>query len=299
MLRKQKLVDKVEGILRDAKFEVRRYQNLCFDLVGKRKKTILLLKVLFNIDSLQYDQAIGLKSLGKILNAFSYVIGETTRFELLKDNIIYERFNIPVVTPRTFENIVQEKYPYLWRDRGGLFAIIDPVKLKRARKRAKMSRAKLAKLVGTTKKNIYEHERKEFRASLELVERIEKVLKTSIRKEFTYIWKAMDISEKISDHEELDIINFLRKIGFQAMITPKAPTDIVIKERFVALGEIAENERSKRKIFDFKNFVEFLEELAFIISSEKLDISLDIPIVSKDELLRNVKKPADLFRMIK
>jgi putative transcriptional regulator len=152
------IMNDVEKSLERGGFEHCRCEG-CFDIAARRDFTIFL-KVLNNVDSIQESQANNLKIISKGFDAAVAVVGLRTRRESLRDNVVYERFDIPTFTPPTLENIIaNDRLPYIYRRRGGFFAEIDPARLKAGRQKAGLSQAGLADRVGVTKKNIYEHER--------------------------------------------------------------------------------------------------------------------------------------------
>lgn len=293
------LIQKVEKTLKDYEFSVCKYENLCVDMAAKREEELFLLKILFNVDSLQKEQAYSLKVLSNMLDARSYVIGHVTRLETLKDGVVYERFELPVMTPKTLEIILNENIVLPRRGRGGLFVTIDPEKLRRARKRRGLTRAQLARLVKTTKKNIYDHERREFGTSIELVEKLERVLGENIRK--IGINKHYEVPRtKPKTRLEKRIADLLLKIGFDVVSIKKAPIDLIIKERFLILSEITKTSAElKRRVEVIKSFSRFVEEPAIIISSEKIEEELSIPLIDVSFLEYEVKRPSDLERVIK
>ncbi len=291
MFNRECLVEFIKNMLDDYGFETCVYDKLCIDISAKGKKDLLFIKILYNIDSFQKNQAIGMKIMSSVLDAKAFLIGYRTRFEFLKDEIMYERFDVPTMTPKTFEMILNYKYPRIQRDRGGLYGVIDPIKLKNARKRKGLTRIKLAKLVGTTKKNIYDHERREFRASTELIEKLEKVLSENIQKV-----EIKRKSEESLPKRNDKIARLFERIGFWASRIEKAPFDIIIKKNFVAFAEV---DIEENKIHMLKTFSDFVEEPAFIITKNKeTKINVEIPIIDINYLKTEVKGPNDLKRLI-
>src|SRR3989344_5270577 len=126
------MLEHVERLLDDKGYSTCRY-NGCFDIVA-RKRNLLLLKLLKNVDSLMKSQANNLKIISNNLDANPVLIGEHTSVERLKNGIVYERFEIPTVSVETFENlIVNEIFPKFYRDRGGMYVEADPKILRAAR----------------------------------------------------------------------------------------------------------------------------------------------------------------------
>jgi len=293
MERKEKLKNKVKNILIERSFYISEYKNFCFDILGKNNDEIFAIKILSNVDSIQQEHAIGLRAMAKMLDVFSCIVGEVTRYERLKDGIIYERFDVPTFTYRTLEFIIDGRMPILSRDRGGLFVTIDPRKLRKSREKLGLSREKLARMVGTTKKNIYEHEKREFRASYELVKKLEKVLGTKISRAFEKE-RSSDLEIKPRTRTEVKIVSLFREMGFETVPAYKSPADIIIRKRIVALGEVFRIHEGK--VNDFIRFADFFEKPAFVISDQDLD--LDLPILRMEDVKR-IKDEKTLMKIIK
>src|SRR3989338_10769619 len=126
------LINRVERVLEENNYDYSEYSG-CFDIVARRKET-LLLKVLDNIDSFQEHQSLNLKVLSSQLEASTFVIGSHTRRENLMDNVIYDRFGTFAMTTTTLQAMMESDMPTLYRNRGGLFAEVNPAKLRQARR---------------------------------------------------------------------------------------------------------------------------------------------------------------------
>ena len=172
------LVARTEQLLKKSSFDFCESSG-CFDIAAK-KKSVMLIKVLINIDSFQLSQSQNLSILSDYINADSLLIGLNTRTEKLGENIIYERFGTAAVSIETFENMLFNQMPVVFRKRGGLFSVINASVLREARLEKKMSQAELARNVGVTKKSIYEHEASNMAATHEIVKKIESVLSRKI-----------------------------------------------------------------------------------------------------------------------
>src|SRR3989338_7517700 len=137
------LIRTVEKILEDHNYKYYEWRG-CFDIVASNRSSTCILKILDNVDSIQEDQANNLKILSSNISAFTAIIGTHTRRDTLEDEILYERYGIPTMTPDTFSDILYEKMPHVYRTRGGLFIEIDPIKLRQARKKTGLSQKQLA-----------------------------------------------------------------------------------------------------------------------------------------------------------
>jgi predicted transcriptional regulator len=86
-----------------------------------------------NIDGLNEQQALSLRSVSYFLSA-SPVIVSVKITEILVDNMIYSRFQLPVVTPQMFDNILEEEAQFVTSSRGRHAIAINTEKLKDKRK---------------------------------------------------------------------------------------------------------------------------------------------------------------------
>lgn len=275
----------IAKILDEAGYEYCSYSG-CFDILAKKESEeldMLLLKVLGNIDSFQFSHSMDLKTVSSYLDAFGFVIGKTTRKESLEDNIIYERFGVPAITPKTLGNILlRNERLFLCRFRGGLFSEIDPGKMRENRKRSSMSQTELAEKIGVTKKNVYEHEKKNMLSRHDTVMKVEKLIGSvsapiSFRREFALTeTKAGGFAGVVSSD--------LKKLGFETSAVDHAPFNIAAKnESLVVFSEAEEKQkRLEKKIPYITNFSRITEKPVIIVTKEETD--LDAPYILEKEL---------------
>lgn len=253
----------------------------CFDIAGS-KKDLHLFKVLGNVDSFREEQANNLKLLSDSLNAHVSLIGTHTRYDSLEDNVIYERFDIPAFTPETLDAMLDFEFPEIYRDRGGMFATIDSSKLRDAREAAGLTQSELAAAVGVTKKSIYEHEHATMRAMLEVVQRIEKVLKAQITASYRPHPLHAETKQQPTPFER-HVTGMLRRIGFETEIVRQSPFNIIAKERFMILSDAdAMATKIARRAGYLSSFSKVAGKPAIAITEEKTE--MEIPSVSRSEL---------------
>ena len=277
------LIKTVEKILEEHNYRYYEYKG-CFDIVASKRSNICVLKVLDNIDSVQENQANNLKILSSNISTFTAIIGTHTRRDRLEDEVIYERYGIPSMTPDTFENILNEKMPTIYRTRGGLFAEIDPEKLREARKNTGLTQKQLADNIGVTKKFVYENENKKMFSEKELVIELERILDISITSSID-VKSSDDFDQnKPSSNFEKDVCNNLNKLGFTTNTIHKAPFNIIAKEDIMLLSDADDNEkRVKKNMPALEAFSEFTKSSAVIISENK-DIASALPVIEAKEL---------------
>ncbi len=255
----------------------------CFDIAAKREK-IFLVKVLHNVDAFQKTQAKNIKLLSNNLDAYPLLVGLHTRREKLEKGIIYERFETPVLSPETLEEIITYNiFPSLFRNKGGLYITIDPVKLKRSREAKHLTQKKLADMLNINKKTIYEHEARKGRMDIETARKLEEILGCDLSCDAEFLRNDFTIRGSPGDDFEYEVDSNLRRLGFETDFIKQCPIDVIIKEKIILVSDVENNERSlKRRLTMLKSFTSFIDTPAFVVTEKKMD--LEIPVIEKKEL---------------
>lgn len=288
------LLQAVEKSLDYNGYDYLRYSG-CFDIAAKREDLVLL-KVTANIDSLSRGRSESLKALSTTLNAKAAVIGDHTNRETLHDGILYERFDLPVITPKTLDGMLSGGFPSRYRKRGGFFVRIDKMELKKARLEKGITQSQLADHIGVTKKSIYEHENYNKKMRLEHAKRLENFLgvKISLPAE---VRKHYSTSIEPQSPFERTVIESLEGMGFSADPVCRSPFNIVAQDKSMLILSEAEEDMEcvERKIPYMMKFSSLIDVPAIAVTKEEAD--LEIPTV-KEEDLRYLKK-RDIKRMIR
>ena len=291
------LLQEIEGMLAENGFNYCEYSG-CFDIAARKDKSdaMILIKVLGNIDSFQEEQASNLKILSRELEARPALVGLHTRREALSNNIIYERFEIPALTPRTLESILNGLFPELYRFRGGMFVEISPEALKEARENADLSQSELARKVGITKKSIYEHESRKLKIVYKNAVRIEKILKTKIILPLE-IKASYETETAPRSKFETNISGNFRRIGFDTDFVYQSPFNMIAKEKnFMLLSDVEESRKQiQRNMPHISEFSKLTGKSALIITRE--EFNFEIPTIREEEL--SSMKRNDIKRLVK
>jgi putative transcriptional regulator len=254
----------------------------CFDIAA-RKRDLIMLKVLDNVDSLQESQAQNLITLSDKLDATVSLVGTHTRYERLRDNIIYERFDVPTFTPNTLDSILEDNNPLVYRNKGGYFAEINPAVLKRARIRAGLTQQQLADSAGVTKKSIYEHEARPMKAQYEVAMRIEKLLGEKMVVPFEqFPFESTEQSAPASLFEK-SVGNQLRRIGFATSFVGQSPFNVIAEERVLIVSDAEQNPRKiERKSEQLEQFADVSDRPIVVIS--EVEPRTNLPSITTAEL---------------
>ncbi|MFN3384191.1 MAG: transcriptional regulator [Archaeoglobaceae archaeon] len=268
----------------------------CFDVIAKKQNTILLLKVLYNVDSLKPEMAEEMKRLAKILNAVAIVIGEKFRADFLERRVVYTRYNLPVINLATFYDYLRGELPYIYSAPGGYYVKIDAGKMRRAREALKISIGETAKKLGVSRRTVINYE-EGCDASIEVAIKIEEL--------FGNVMKRIDFKEFIENEkieereEENEIICKLRDIGISVYTVKHTPFDAIskIESRDILMGlkQIREIERRAMLIGKVSQIV--CADAAYITEKEMRKKVDSIVFVHKEEL-ESIESPDDFISLI-
>jgi len=289
------LIQKIGTMLEKRGFDHWAYSG-CFDIIAKKRRDMMLLKVLDNIDSLQESQANNLRVLSRNLGAFACLVGTHTRYERLDDDVIYTRFDVPSFTPSALEHILDGNPPHVYRAKGGFFVEVEPSKMSKAREKKGLTQEELARRVGVTKKSIYEHEHRTMKAIKETVENIEKILKDDLTVPFNLKIEISNVSNNPKTGFEKSVGMDLKKIGFRVDYVYQTPFNIIAKEEILILNDAEENQRRiKRNIPNLLEFSKISDRPVLLITKEPREY--DLPSLEKKELKELSAK--DLKRIVR
>lgn len=173
------LLEEVRTILARAGFAVSERCDLrpvSFDLVARRDRDLLLLKVLTNVDAMSDAVAHEIKVLCRFLHARPVLIGLRAGPGPLEDGVVYNRHDIPLVTPATLaEQFLHGATPMVFAAPGGFYVQLDHHRLRELRVAADLSLGVMAQIAGVSRRAIQMYE-EGMSASIEAAMRLEEAL---------------------------------------------------------------------------------------------------------------------------
>jgi len=144
-----------------------------FDLAARRDSTLLLVKVLRNIDALDAEEASRILELGRLFPALALVIGQTSGASELDAGVVYTRYGVPIISEETLREYLDKALPpFLYASPGGTFARVDGERLRLLRQARGLSLGTLAGVAGVSRRAIQLYE-EGAGAELGVIERIE------------------------------------------------------------------------------------------------------------------------------
>lgn len=176
---RERWIERLRELLERAGYYVANTQGVrpsSFDLAARRDATLLLIKVLKNIDALDAEESARLLELGRLFPATVLVVGQSSGAATLDDGVVYTRYDVPIVSEGTLRDYLEKGIPpFLYASPGGAFARIDGARLRFLRLTRGLSLGTLASVAGVSRRAIQLYEEGQG-AEATVVERIEEYL---------------------------------------------------------------------------------------------------------------------------
>lgn len=322
------LVDRTIDVLRHAGFMVSDRCDIrprSFDIAARRGETLLLCKILLNLDGLTEETAGEMQMLSEILGGTPLVIGEKTRDQFLEDNVIYTRYKITALNIQTFyDYFIEGIAPMVSASPGGLYVPIDGTALKEARLENNLSLGSLAGIVGVSRRTISKYEEEGMHASIDTVLMLEDLLQIELAQPIDILIPAVPSPQKgvpdpapskiggsapSSDAKsprsetaaETEMLTYVSTLGFDVKETAHAPFRAVSqdKQSVILTGVSKYNASTLKRAQLMSSISDVLEtESVFLINGSSKVKSVESTVfIEKKELVR-MSGPEDLIETI-
>ncbi|HIH61709.1 MAG TPA: transcriptional regulator [Methanobacteriales archaeon] len=270
-MNREKILQELYDILTTHGFKVSHiYERSCFDLLA-RKKLLLLLKVLVNIDSINSLQAHEIKKVAYTFLAAPLIIGLKSKTDYLEEDVVYERHGIPAIALKTLKNMIMEDHhPEVFADRGGYYVQIDGNTLREVREEYNMSLKDLADIAHVSRETIYKYENGLVRASPETAMILEEILNIKIILSID-LFKAPEFDKDIMENKPDKRSEKLVELGFGVVQTQKAPFDALAKDMKFENTIIADLEKN-RDTRTLKRMAVPLKDISLVTGSDAVFI---------------------------
>ncbi|RLF14857.1 MAG: transcriptional regulator [Thermoprotei archaeon] len=239
-MRQEELAEEIERTLKKEGFEVKyceaNGEDICFDIVARRENKTILVKAVDNVDTVTRVQANDMKKIAYTLKTAPLIVGLKSRRGELIEGVVYERYGIRAIRLETFSKAVRgRELPIAIVKRGGILVKINGDKLRRARLEMGLSLGEIASRIGVTRKAIYEYERGNMYASLEVAIKLEEELSEELIEPIdVFGWECREVpkdNEVGGDSIALKAKEILERCGFDAVSLRKAPFNIAASDK--------------------------------------------------------------------
>ncbi len=245
---KEVLIHQIIDVLACAGFALSDRCNIrprSFDVAARKGETLLLCKVLFNIDGLNEETAREMKYLAEYLGGSAIVVGAKTRDQMLEDSVVYMRYDILALSVQTLHDYFIEKIPPLVSAApGGLYVSIEGDLLKKARMEKAMSLGTLAAMVGVSRRTISKYEEEGMDASIDVALHLEEIFGVELARPINILDSCGSRKPRKKTElgkEELPkssgllpedlILNTISMLGYDVLLTAQAPFKAISKDK--------------------------------------------------------------------
>jgi putative transcriptional regulator len=281
-----------------------------FDLVARRDDTLLIIKVLSNIDGLSESVGNELRALAYLLKATPLLIGEKNGVNTLEDDVVYFRFGIETVTFSTLKNHLLEEVPVrAYAAPGGLYVNLDPEKIRRLRQEKNISLGTFARHVRVSRRTVQMYE-DGMSARIDIANRIEDMFEQSVTtpidllKPLIVETEQLPLFQKEQQHMrefQREVFSLLQNVGYKIIPMDRCPFEALSKEKEkILLTCVHEyNKKLIEKAHFISNISKIMEKHAVVFTNK--DVSKKnvegTPIIIRKEL-KKIRDPEDVFTLI-
>ena len=293
---REDLINTTRAILAKAGYSVSSPLNMrsvCFDIVGRKKDSLLIIKVLSNVDAFSRDNADEMKILAEALGARPILIGERSSSGTLETGIVYSRFNISIVSNETLaDHLLEEIPPFIFAAPGGLYVKLDSALLKHLREAGGLSLGTLAETAGVSRRTIQMYETG-MSAMIDAAVRLEEFLNVPIIEAmdpFRYESENKSKEYEVSGTKRTDvqIFNVLLDLGCSVTPTVRSPFEALTRsENMIILTGLGnDDDRLMHKASIVSDISRISEQHSVMIVERKVnfDSIRSTAIITKDEI---------------
>lgn len=306
---REELINGVRETLAKAGFYVSKpivMRSVSFDIVARRDKSLLIIRILSNIDAFSKDNAEELKVLAEALEASPLVIGERSGSGEVEEGIVYSRFGIPILSAETLADFMLEGVPpFVFAAPGGLYVKLDSRLLRRLREERNISLGTLAEIAGVSRRTIQMYE-SGMGAMIEVATKLEEFLKELLVVPLDPFAYNPETKDRLVEMGELDffskeVFGILDQLGYSIVPTVKCPFEALTSdERALILTGLGQDESRLAEKARTVGDISKITERRSVIFIERVKSRRSIggtPLVGKDEL-RKMGEPEKLFDLV-
>lgn len=297
---REEIIDTARAVFAKAGFDISssiRLRSICFNFVARRDDTLVIVKVLGNIDAFTRHNADELKVIADSLSGSPLVIGEATGSGPLEDGIVYTRFKIPIISTKTLSDfLLEEVPPYIFAAPGGLYVKLNGQELRNIRATNNISLGTLADVAGVSRRTIQLYETG-MGAMIDAALSLEEYLNTELIESIDPFTHGQ--SERAEEKKETPApalqpgtpLDRMATIGYAITPIVKSPFDAVSMDKSHGIVVLTGVDAKNTKLVDRAVVASELSTVSgrpavIIVRDRKEDSIASTALVSDDELKR-------------
>jgi putative transcriptional regulator len=281
-----------------------------FDLVARRDNSLLIIKVLTNIDAMSESVAHELRTLSILLKGCPLLVGEHSGTGKLEEDVLYDRFGIQAITSETLKAHLLEGMPLqVYAAPGGLYVNLDREKIIRIRQEQNLSLGSFARSLKVSRRTVQMYE-DGMNASIEVALRIEDLLGTNVTIPIDILrYKQSEKRIKTGSVEtqgfrefQREIFSILEHVGYKVVPLERCPFEAVSKDKKKILLTCVDRYDKKllKKAKVVSSISNITEKHAVLITDKNVVHKTNIegtPLLVKKEL-KKARDPEEILDLI-
>jgi len=280
-----------------------------FDIVARRDNSLLIIKVLINIDAMSEEVARELRTLSILLKGCPLIIGQKSGTGELQDNAVYDRFGIQTITSETLKTHLLEGIPLeVYAAPGGLYVNLDKDKIKKTRIDQNISIGSFARSLRVSRRTVQMYE-DGMNATIEVAIRIEDTLGTNVALPID-LFRHQKLKEKIhllSSETDVfrkfqrEIFSILEKVGYKVIPLERCIFEAVSQDKKKILLTCVDeyNKKLQKKAQALSSISKVTEEYAVLITDKDVNKkSIEgTPLIVRREL-KKIRGPEEILDLV-
>jgi putative transcriptional regulator len=270
-----------------------------FDLIAANDETLLIIKVIFHIDSVNEEIANDLRLIALYLKGKPLIIGARTRDSELERGAVYIRYGINAMNISTlYDYLVEDIPPLVYASPGGLYVNINGGLLRELRERNQLSLGELATLLGVSRRTISKYE-SGMGTSLDIAIKLEELFNTAIVEAIDPLTFEAHARQSSREYQE-DIPSDLERMGLELHITHRAPFQaLAFYKSDTILTGFGTAQRIVRRAALIGNLSEITKSKAMcVITDYKKKKRVGKTLIIGEERLHSIESGSELMDLI-
>ncbi len=285
---KRSLIEEISVLLLRKGYIVKNLSRGCFDVFSRKGDRILLLKILEDANAISEEYSREMETIASYIDAVPLVVAHKAGIEL-EDNIVYSRYDIQTLNIETFENALENKFPFIRKTNAGLTASIIGDKIKEKREELGLSLHALSQKIGVSGKTAQHYEGGVQEVTLQKAFRLYDVFGGSV-------FRGIDVFHTrhvFVEEPHTAVSKKYSALGFKATDMKRVPFDVIArKENDLVLTELGDKMRpgfeSLSKLMEADRLVIFKKNKPKNIASMKREEFLEIE--KAKELMKRIRE---------
>ena len=294
-----------ERALHQAGYQVSRRctsRESCFDFAARDDEHLILVKAFPDIRDVYRDVSAWIRTVACCFSSAAVFITDMKDEKNLRDDTVYLRYGVQVVTSKTFEDIVlRGSLPLVEAAPGGYYVRVDGSRIRELRHELGLSISKLGAMVGVSRRTLYGYERGMARASVSAAYELGKILGVPIAKAVDVFERALSFphfndppSENCEDTGNRllrFIVRKLTKLNIKVLPMNRTPFDFTAEcpeAELKIVGGVFEKKdrRAKERMDEIVSLSKLVEARPLLLGEERIACTDDIVFLEHGELAR-------------